>query len=81
MKRPAGIALDEKDNIFVSEIGNDCIQMFDKDGKPLGMWGSKGSKPGQFGNLHSLLYHQGYLYVADSANDRVHKFKINQPKS
>jgi hypothetical protein len=53
--------------------------VFDQDGNFITLWGQGGLEPGQFGNLHGLLYHNGYLYVADSANDRVQKFKINLP--
>ena len=74
---PAGIAIDKNDNIYVTEIGNDRVQVFDKNGNFLAKWGSKGSGDGQFGNLHGIYCDKetGWLYVADTANNRIQVFK------
>jgi DNA-binding beta-propeller fold protein YncE len=76
LKAPAGIGFDKEDNVYVSEIGNDRVQVFDKEGKHLGMWGTKGAETGQFGNLHGLTVdaETGWVYVADTANNRVQVF-------
>jgi DNA-binding beta-propeller fold protein YncE len=76
-KVPAGIAIDKDDNVYVTEIGNDRVQVFDKDGHFLTMWGQKGSGNGEFGNLHGIMVDQrtGYVYVADTANNRIQVFK------
>ncbi len=44
-------------------------------------WGSKGSGPGEFGNLHGIIVDKstGYVYVADTANSRIQVFKPAQP--
>ena len=54
-KSPAGLAFDKDDNVYVTEIGNNRVQVFDKTGKFLTMWGSKGSGNGEFGNLHGII--------------------------
>ena len=76
-KAPAGIGIDKNDNVYVTEIGNDRVQVFDKNGKFLTMWGSKGSGDGQFGNLHGMIVDKatGWVYVADTANNRIQVFK------
>ncbi|EXJ14965.1 NHL repeat-containing protein [Imhoffiella purpurea] len=76
-KAPAGIGIDARDRVYVSEIGNDRIQVFDKEGRYLTGWGSKGSGDGEFGNLHGLFVDRstGWVYVADTANNRVQVFK------
>lgn len=76
-KAPAGIAIDKNDNIYVTEIGNDRVQVFDKTGKFITKFGSKGSADGQFGNLHGMYCDKatGWLYIADTANNRVQVFK------
>ncbi len=76
-KSPAGIGVDKHDNIYVTEIGNDRVQVFDRTGKFLTMWGSKGSGNGEFGNLHGLIVDKatGLVYVADTANNRVQVFR------
>jgi DNA-binding beta-propeller fold protein YncE len=77
LKAPAGIGIDKDGNVYVAEIGNDRVQVFDKDGNPLTMWGKKGSGTGEFGNLHGLIVDKqtGWIYVADTANNRVQVFK------
>jgi DNA-binding beta-propeller fold protein YncE len=76
-KKPACVGFDKDDNVYVSEMGNDRVQVFDKDGKFLTMWGKKGSGDGEFGNLHGLLVDRatGWIYVADTANNRIQVFK------
>jgi len=76
-KAPAGIAIDKNDNVYVTEIGNDRVQVFDKDGKFLTAFGKKGSGNGEFGNLHGIICDKatGWIYVADTANNRIQVFK------
>ena len=51
--------------------------MFDKDHNFQFTWGEAGAEPGQFANLHGLIVDdEGYLYVADTGNNRVQKFHI-----
>src|SRR5215468_7660690 len=82
-KAPAGIAIDANDNVYVTEIGNDRIQVFDKDGKFLTMWGEKGTGKGEFGNLHGIIVDKatGWIYIADTANNRIQVFKPAGAKS
>ena len=51
--------------------------MFDKAGKFLTMFGKKGAGNGEFGNLHGIIVDKetGWIYVADTANNRVQVFK------
>jgi hypothetical protein len=74
--RPTDVAWDAAGNIFVADgVGNSRIARFDKDGKFLKSWGSKGSESGQFNMPHSLAVDgQGNLYVADPGNKRIQVF-------
>jgi DNA-binding beta-propeller fold protein YncE len=76
-KAPAGIALDAQDNVYVTEIGNDRVQVFDNEGKFLTQFGQSGSRNGEFGNLHGIIVDKGngWIYVADTANNRIQVFK------
>ena len=76
-QRPAGLAIDKDDNVYVSEIDNNRIQVFDSEGKPLAMWGKDGTGNGEFKNLHGMIVDRGtgWLYVADSGNNRIQVFK------
>lgn len=77
LKAPAGIGIDKSGNVYVSEIGNDRVQVFDAEGKHLASWGKTGSGIGEFGNLHGVIVDKdsGWIYVADTANNRVQVFK------
>ncbi len=74
--RPTDVAWDGPGNIFVSDgYGNARIAKFDKGGKFLKSWGSKGTEQGQFDTPHSLAVDgQGNVYVGDLGNKRIQVF-------
>ncbi|MCM8540775.1 MAG: ATP-binding cassette domain-containing protein [Lentisphaeraceae bacterium] len=72
---PVGIALDDKENIYVCEYGkNDRIQKFTKDGKFIISFGSAGTGDGQLQRASDLIWFEGKIYVADAVNNRVQVF-------
>jgi NHL repeat len=77
--QPSDVAWDSAGEIFVADgYGNSRIAKFDKDGKFLKSWGSKGSETGQFNMLTSLAADpQGNLYAADRGNKRIQVFDSN----
>ncbi|HLK65255.1 MAG TPA: peptidyl-alpha-hydroxyglycine alpha-amidating lyase family protein [Bryobacteraceae bacterium] len=74
--KPTDVAWDSAGNIFVSDgYGNSRIAKFDKGGKFVKSWGSKGTEPGQFDMPNSLAVDsQGNVYVADLGNKRIQVF-------
>lgn len=74
--QPSDVAWDAAGDIFVSDgYGNSRIAKFDKDGKFLKSWGSKGSEQGKFDKLTSLATDpQGNVYAADRGNKRIQVF-------
>ena len=73
--RPWGIAIDDDDNLYVSDINNDRIQKFDSDGTYLDQWGSTGTGDGDFDAPYGVgIDSLGNIYVADSNNHRIQKF-------
>jgi DNA-binding beta-propeller fold protein YncE len=77
---PADVAWDTDGNIFVADgIGsNTRIAKFNKEGVFIKSWGSKGTEPGQFADVHSLAVDaQGNVYAADSGNQRIQVFDNN----
>ncbi len=86
LEGPDKLALDGQGNLYVTEVGTPLagparIQKFSPTGKPLGHWGSFGSRPGQFINpIGIAVDHQGDVYVAEEGNPRVQKLSpLGQP--
>ena len=74
--RETDVAWDAAGNIFVSDgYNNKRVVKFDKNGKFLKEFGSRGSGPGQFEDVHTIqVDHQGNVYVGDRANKRLSVF-------
>jgi tripartite motif-containing protein 71 len=77
--RPIGVAIDSQGDVYVMDAGNSRVQKFDRNGKFLLIWGSKGNGDGQFdlsmpdeGTI--ALDNAGNVYVDDASNFRIQKF-------
>lgn len=74
--QPTDVAWDAAGNIFVADgYGNSRVAKYDKNGRFIKSWGSKGSDPGKFDVPDSLAVDsQGNLYVAERGNKRIQVF-------
>ena len=75
----SGITVDTEGSIYVIEQQTDRIVKFSGAGDLMLTWGTSGEAPGQFDFRSGYpsgvgIDEQGYVYVADMANDRVQKF-------
>ena len=68
---PAGVAVDQDDNIYVSDYGNSSILKFNKEGKLMKVVGQKGTQPGEFSDPSLIKVINDKLYVCDRGNYRV----------
>ena len=75
---PMSIAIDPNTNNVYVGTGMDCVNVFDKEGKFLEVFGSKGTEPGEFSGLPAALCidHNGYIYVGEQSVNRVQIFKL-----
>jgi hypothetical protein len=74
--RPADVAWDAAGNIYVADgLGNARIAKFDKNGKFIRTWGTRGTANGQFSTVAGLAIDaKGNVYAADPGNKRIQVF-------
>lgn len=75
LKEPIGIDIKEKE-VFISEGGNNRIQVFDLNGNFLRMFGHKGTGLGELGRPMLMDIRNGKVYVTEYHNDRIHIFNL-----
>lgn len=79
---PSGIAVGEDGRVYVSDTGNQRIQVFGPDDRLLatiGQTGVAGGGPNQFNRPGRLAVGEGVLYVADTGNHRALGLDIVDP--
>jgi sugar lactone lactonase YvrE len=70
--KPAGVAVDQKGNVFVADTWNNRIQEFDADGTFIRAFGEAGDGPGYFARPKGIsIDGDGHIWVADAMQDRV----------
>ncbi len=77
--RPQDVAFLADGSVFVADgIDNARVVKFDRHGKFLLEWGTKGKADGQFDVVHGVATDKNdRVYVADRSNDRVQVFDAN----
>ena len=72
---PWGVAVNERDEIAVTEIDNNRVQLFSSDGTYIQSFGRKGDKQGEFNYPAGVTFDtNGNIIVIDNSNDRVSIF-------
>jgi tripartite motif-containing protein 71 len=81
-----GLATDATGNVYVVDSSHNRIEKFDPNGNFITQWGSTGIYLGQFrfGSSQDptkppgggIAVSGGYVYVADSGNDRIERFNL-----
>lgn len=79
LSAPTGLVFNPVNNrLYVSELGNDRIQVFELDGTPVSTFGSAGGGDGQLNDPTELAVDSsGNVYVADTNNNRIVAFSPN----
>ena len=71
LKNPWGVAVNEQDEMAVSDTGNHKIHLFKSDGTYIRSFGGKGAQHGQFAWPSGIAYHGDNIIVAEQLNHRV----------
>ena len=72
--QPVGVAVDFNGNVYVTDMGNDRVQVFNSSGTWQFSFGGTGSGPGQFRGPYGVGINGGDPYVVDTGNYLVQKF-------
>ena len=72
--RPWGIAVNDKDEIAVTDCYNHRIQIFESDGTHLRSFGRQGSQQGRFNGPTGIAFYNNNIIVSDTGNHRVQIF-------
>lgn len=72
---PTGVAVDDSDNVYVADNGNNRVVKYSTNGQWVAAWGTFGGAPGQFNGLYDIaVTHDFKVFVTDQNNSRVEVF-------
>ncbi len=74
VKTPHGIAVATNGDVFLTDTGDDCVGVFNEEGKYVRKFGSEGSGSGEVKEPDGIAVADGIAYVADTGNNRVEEF-------
>ena len=67
--------MDDQNLIWVTDSANHRIQVFDRDGKLIKIWGSQGSELGMLSYPYDIIFDtDGNLLICEYGNNRIQKF-------
>ena len=71
LKNPWGVAVNEQNEIAVSDVGNHKIHFFRGEGTYIKSFGGEGTKPGEFNRPAGIAFHVNNIILAEQSNHRV----------
>ena len=75
LSEPWGVAVNERNEIAVTETGTHRVQVFSSDGTYLRSFGRKGNKQGELDRPSGIAFdNNGNIIVADASNSRIQIF-------
>jgi DNA-binding beta-propeller fold protein YncE len=70
--KPAGVAVDQEGNVYIADMLNARIEIFDADGNLIRTFGKRGDGPGYFSMPKGVaIDSDGHIWVADAMQNRV----------
>ena len=72
---PQGVAVDKDGDVYVTDMLNNRVEIFDGDGNFISMFGKNGDGPGYFARPKGIAVDSdGHIWVADAMQDRLQVF-------
>jgi len=69
---PTNVALDADNNLYVTDMFNNRVEVFDPDGNFIRAWGKAGDRPGYFSRPKGIAIDaDGHVWVADAMQDII----------
>ena len=73
--KPTSVAVDQEGNLYVADMLNYRVEIFDADGKFIRAFGKHGDGPGYFAMPKGIAVDcDGHIWVTDTMQNRVHLF-------
>jgi sugar lactone lactonase YvrE len=70
--KPTGVAVDKDGNVYVADMLNARVEVFDADGNFVRTFGKRGDMPGRFAMPKGVaIDSDGHLWVTDSIQNRI----------
>jgi sugar lactone lactonase YvrE len=67
---PTNVAVDADGNLYVTDMYNNRVEVFDADGNFIRQWGKQGDRPGTFSRPKGIAIDaDGHVWVADAVQD------------
>jgi len=67
---PTNVAVDEDGNLYVTDMYNNRVEIFDAEGHFIRAWGKSGDRPGTFSRPKGIAIDaDGHVWVADAVQD------------
>ncbi len=74
---PEGVVIDPSGNLFVIDAGKDSLFRFTTRGIEKYSFGGSGIGKEKFNNAHGVAFFDKILYIADTGNNRIVRFKLS----
>ena len=74
---PQRIAEGNDGSVYVTDLGNSRIQVFDDSGNFTKAWGINGSDPGEFNSPQGIAVSENFVFVSDNKLNKIQKFDLD----
>ncbi len=76
-QQPEDVTVDGEFNLYVIDAAKDSLFKFSSSGKEWHSFGGTGNGANQFKNPQGVAHHDKTLYIADTGNNRIVRFKLS----